>query len=265
VKIKSIIVSGALAGLVFASTLSASTPVYKKGCEFPLTGVQVCWEATSSANVDHAPYDELHMLPITRMVGGSEEVLVDTTRKIFRQMLPSAMAERLIPEWSDPVFYLEDAMMSGQDYGWPAYMWISPRVMRNSSEMNSGLVDWDVYFFSNNKLTRTLRIRVESKPKRTDNRTEIMAAASATLFFSSTVSPFVSSAASYGAGTMAVADPPEAGQSLEIMTELATRQILYLAQYSINDMASPTPPKDTILTTVKKHFEDLKGKMSVPK
>ncbi|MBF0382122.1 MAG: hypothetical protein HQL69_13950 [Magnetococcales bacterium] len=254
-KIKSAIISGVLAGLFYSSTLTASTPVYRQGCEFPEKGLQVCWEATGNSNIDHAPYAELHMLPLTRVVAGEEQVLVDTTRKIYRQLLPSSLAERIIPEWT-PVYHLEDAVMSGQDYGWPAYMWIAPRTMRNSSEMSSGLVDWDVYFFSNDRLTRTLRIRVESKPKTSDNKIELMTATAAGAVAFTNLSPIATAAAVIGSGAMATPNPPEAGRSLELLTELATRQILYLAQFPINEIKSPEVPKKTLKKSFKDGFEE---------
>ena len=190
--------------------------------------------------------------------------LVDASRKLFRQLLPGSLAERLIPEWQ-PVFYLEEALMSGQEYGWPAYMWVAPRAMRNSSEMSPGLVDWDVYFFAGNKLTRTLRIRVESKPKQSDNSAEIMAVTSALLMSSASVNPIMSSVATYGAGAMSVANPPEAGRSLEIMTELATRQIAFLAQFPINELNPPDAPIEAPQTTVEKKFKEWRKKIFSPK
>ncbi len=263
-KIKSTMMAVLLTGLFFASSLDASAPVYRRGCEFPLPGVEVCWEATAQANDGHAPYTELHMLPISRVIGGQEQVLVDTTRQIYRQLLPGALAERLIPEWK-PVYHLEQAMMSGMEWGWPAYMWIAPRAMRNSSEMSPGLVDWDVYFFADNKLTRTLRIRVESKPKQDDDSTEIRTAASAFLMATTSVNPFVSTAAAYGAGTMSNADAPQAGRSLELLTELATRQITFLAQFPINDLNSPADPLQPREISLDEQVKDWKQKIFGPK
>ncbi|MBF0195940.1 MAG: hypothetical protein HQL71_15380 [Magnetococcales bacterium] len=263
-KIKSTIISGVLAGLFFSSTLSASAPVYRQGCEFPIKGVEVCWEATGSSNIDFAPYAELHMLPLAKIVAGEEQVFADTTRKIYRQLLPSSLAERIIPEWT-PVYHLEDAVTSGQDYGWPAYMWISPRAMRNSSEMSPGLVDWDVYFFSNDRLARTLRIRVESKPKISDNKTELMTATGAGAIAFTNLSPIATAAAVIASGSMATPNPPEAGRSLDLLTELATRQILYLAQYPINNLKSPDVPKKTLGDTVKEGFKDWSNKIFSPK
>ncbi|MBF0447730.1 MAG: hypothetical protein HQL67_05970 [Magnetococcales bacterium] len=247
-KIKSILASGLLAGLFFSSTLTAGIPVHKKGCEFPLDGVELCWEATAGMGTDHAPYEELHLLPISRVLAGEEQVLVDYTRQIYRQLLPGSLAERLIPEWK-PVYHLEQAMMSGQEWGWPAYMWISPRAMRNSSEMSPGLVDWDVYFFGDNQLVRTLRIRVEANPNQGDNGLETMTATGVALVASarSSLSPLVTAATVAAAGSMKTANPPEAGISLELMTELATRKILYLAQFPISDLA-PEPAQKKTLT-----------------
>ncbi|MBF0455916.1 MAG: hypothetical protein HQL72_14005 [Magnetococcales bacterium] len=265
-KIKSTILSGLLAGLFFSSTLTAGVPVHRKGCEFPLKGVQVCWEATASLEADHAPYEELHMLPISRKLGGSEEILVDYTRQIYRQLLPGSLAERLVPEW-EPVFYLEEAVMSGQEWGWPAHMWISPRRMRNSSEMSPGLVDWDVYLFSEGKLARTLRIRVESNPKQGDNRKEIMATTSAALLASakSGLSPIALAATVAGAGTMATATPPEAGFSLEVLTELATRQILFLAQFPIQDLNPPNAPVEGRHVPIAERLSDWGDAIFSPK
>jgi hypothetical protein len=265
VKIRSIIVSGLLAGLFFSSTLTAGLPVYRKGCEFPLEGVQVCWEARAGENTEHAPYPELHMLPITRLLGGDEEVLVDTTRQIYRQMVISGLAERLIPEW-EPVFHLEEAMLSGQEWGWPAYMWIAPRAMRNSSEMSPGVVDWDVYFFAKNRLDRTLRIRVESKPIESNDRLEIIAATGAALLSTAGASLSLGTgAATVAAGTMASSGPQEAGSSLEIMTELATRQVLFLAQFPIEELNPPDAPLPKQEVSIVERLGELTNKIFAPK
>lgn len=263
-KIKTTILSGILAGLFFSTTLTATAAVHRKGCEFPLKGVEVCWEATAGIGTDHAPFDELHLLPISRMIGGNEEVLVDYTRSIYRQMLPGSLAERLVPEWT-PVYNLEEAMMSGQDWGWPAHMWISPRVMRNSSAMSPGLVDWDVYFFAKDKLVRTLRIRVESKPNQSDNSKEIMAATGALLLSSANTTNLVASAAMLGAGSMAKANPPEAGFSLEIMTELATRQVMFLAQFPIEQLNRPGDPTPAREVPLAETINDWTSKVFAPK
>lgn len=263
-KNKLTIISGLLAGLFISSTLWASTPVYRKGCEFPLKGVELCWEATAGSTSDYGPFPEMHLLPITRMVGGEEQILAETTRKVFRQLLPGNLTERLVPEWT-PVFHLEEAMMSGQEWGWPAYIWISPRTMRNSSEMSSGVLDWDVYLFSDNRLARTLRIRVESKPNQSSNGNVLMATAGAFLVADSTFSPTATAAALTSIGAVATANPPEAGRSLEILTELATRQILFLAQFPINDLNPPGAPIKPRKISISEKLDEFTNQVLAPK
>lgn len=213
----------------------------------------------------YAPFPELHMLPISRMTNGEEEVLVDYSRAIYRQLLPGSLTERLVPEWRRPVFYLEEAQMSGREWGWPAHMWIAPRTLRNSSEMSSGLVDWDVYFFAQEKLIRTLRIRVESKPSQTDDSKEIMAVAGATVLSSTTINPLAAVATVIGAGTMATAKPPEAGRSLDLMTELATRQVLFLAQFPINELNPPELPVPPRTVTLSERISGWTDQILAPK
>ncbi|HIJ82951.1 MAG: hypothetical protein HW380_2534 [Magnetococcales bacterium] len=237
-------VSALMLGMIMAAVAMAS-PVHRKGCEFPYPGVEVCWEATAGLGTSYAPFDELHMLPIARAIAGQEEILEKYTRDVFRQLLPGNLAEYLVPEWT-PVYNLEQALKLSREGGWPAVVWISPRALKNSSTAGPGVVDWDVYFLARGQLVRNLRIRVSSKPLERDDMVE-KGVTMGTLMASS------GAVASGGLGGMAVvmgtanAKPPEAGQPIELMTELATRQLLFLAQYPIEALnlpGQPLPPRD---------------------
>ncbi|MBF0414435.1 MAG: hypothetical protein HQL79_01550 [Magnetococcales bacterium] len=240
-----------LATTLFGMVLSATAnPVHRKGCEFPLSGVEVCWEATASLGSSYAPYDELHILPIARKIAGNEEILESYSRDVFKQLMPGNLAEYLVPEWV-PAFTLEQAMAMSREEKRPSVMWISPRVLKNSSAAGPGVVDWDVYILSRGQLVRTMRIRVASAPKEHDDAVEkgltmgtVMAATGS--FLSGGFLGAVA-ATTVEVGT-ANRKPPEAGKALELMTELATRQLMFLAQYPIealNYPGAPMPPKDT--------------------
>ncbi|MEO5330317.1 MAG: hypothetical protein H7829_18990 [Magnetococcus sp. THC-1_WYH] len=246
-------------GIMWGMTAAMASPVHRKGCEFPYPGVEVCWEATAGMGTSYAPFDELHMLPIARKIAGQEEILESYTRDVFEQMLPGNLAEYLIPEWV-PVYNLEQALAQSRESGWPAVMWISPRVLKNSSAASPGVVDWDVYIMARGQLVRTLRIRVSSDPIKRDDAVgkgltmgTVMVASGATA-----AGGFFGAAAATAAvvGT-ANAKPPESGKPLELMTELATRQLLFLAQYPIEALNLPVaalPPKDTMPTVDRVHL-----------
>ncbi len=245
-------------GLMTATYLFSSTllgaPTHRKGCEFPLEGVQVCWEATSETGDSYAPFPKVHFLPIARDVAGREEVLADYTRKVYRQLLPSGFAHRLKMEWK-PVYHLEQAVEQGwPNNDWPVVLWVAPRVLKNSSIASPGIVDWDIYLIDGSeaqsgRLIRRMRVRVQSDPKVKKDDVEtaaIMAGVISTSASGAIIEGIEEAlgAASLvgGAAALAQKSPPEAGVSLELMTELAVRQMLFLLQYPVEEL-DPVVPK----------------------
>lgn len=242
---KSGIVCGLLAGLLLAGSAQAAV-VHRKGCEFPMERVEVCWEATAEAGSDYAPFSDLHLLPVSQELAGQVQILGDYSRAVYRQLLPGDLAERLYPEWT-PVVTLEGAARQARDSGWPSMLWIAPRILRNSSAMSPGLVDWDVYLFNKAKLTRTLRIRVEANPRRDDTGLETATTIAGTLIGGSGLAAGASAIAGVAGVTVAgyamgVSKPPESGRSLTLMTELAVRQVMFLAQNPIEALSLPGAP-----------------------
>ncbi|MBF0164917.1 MAG: hypothetical protein HQM01_10520 [Magnetococcales bacterium] len=207
--------------------------IHRKACETPYQGISVCWDAVVEDEAAElpVPYPKLHLLPIARQVAGQPEVWVEMSRTVFRQLLPGQLAEQLIPEWT-PVYHLEGALALSQRSGWPAVLWVAPRETRNSSASSAGLLDWDVYLIAKGRLLRTVRVRVESAPDRKSDGLERAAVAGAVLTAAGAVvsAPFGSAAAVAGVYAMGQSSPPEAGQPLELLTELAMRQLLFLFQ-----------------------------------
>lgn len=214
--------------------------MHRKACETPFQGVTVCWDAIGDEGVDLTTMNELHFLPIARQVAGQPEVWVDMSRAIFRQLLSGQLAGQLMPEWT-PAYHLEGALALSQNSGWPWVLWIAPRDMRNSSPTSNGLVDWDVYLLTKGRLLRTLRIRVESVPNRKSDGLERATVMGAALVATGAItqSPLGSVGAVAGAYTMGESAPPESGQPLDLMTELATRQILFLLQQPLENLPGP--------------------------
>ncbi|GAB0058760.1 hypothetical protein SIID45300_03117 [Candidatus Magnetaquicoccaceae bacterium FCR-1] len=232
-------------GLMSAPVVG-ETAIHRKACETPSQGVSVCWDALSEENVTElpVPYPKLHLLPIARQVAGQPEVLVDFSRTIFRQLLPGQLAEQLIPEWS-PVYHLEGALAMSQSSGWPALLWISPREMRSSSPSSPGLFDMDAYLISKGKLLRTVRIRVESQPNRKHDGVERAAVAGTLLaatgsLVSEPLGSLVGIGTAYGMGQ---SQPPEAGQPLELLSEFAMRQLMFVFQQPMEYL--PSAPTET--------------------
>lgn len=234
--------SAMMLGLAVATAAMAS-PVHRKSCEFPYPGVQVCWEATAGEGTSYAPFDELHVLPISRTVAGMEQILEGYTREVFKQLMPGNLAEYLVPEWV-PVYNLEQAMVKSRESGWPAVMWISPRVLKNSSAAGPGVVDWDVYILARGQMVRNMRIRVSSDPAKHDDSAQKGLTMGTVMVASGAAGAGFLGAAAATAAVVSTANakPPEAGQSLELMTELATRQLLFLAQYPIEELNYPGAP-----------------------
>ncbi|MBF0126211.1 MAG: hypothetical protein HQM02_03270 [Magnetococcales bacterium] len=230
-------------GIAFAAPAQAA--IHRKACETPFKGVSVCWDVTGDEMLDVSPYAELHLLPIARQIAGQPEVLVDLSRTIFRQLLPGNLAERLIPEWT-PAYYLEGALAISQKSSWPAVLWISPREMRAASATSSGLLDWDVYLIAKGRLLRTLRIRVESVPAQKSDGVQRAAVMGTALVATGAATGAVggSIAAVAGAYAMGQSMAPEAGQPIELLSELATRQILFLFQQPIENLPGPVTERD---------------------
>ncbi|MBF0212425.1 MAG: hypothetical protein HQM00_02540 [Magnetococcales bacterium] len=232
---------------LMSAPMTGECAVHRKACESPQPGVSVCWDALAEEDASElpVPYPKLHLLPIARQVAGQPEVWVDMSRTIFRQLLPGRLADQLIPEWT-PAYHLEGALALSQSSGWPALLWISPRETRNSSESSPGLVDWDVYLISKGRLMRTLRVRVESQPERKHDGSERAGVVGGLLAVTGGVvnAPFGSAAAVAGAYAMGQPSAPVAGQPLELLTELATRQVLFLFQKPMDELPESTVAKE---------------------
>ncbi|MBF0311076.1 MAG: hypothetical protein HQL56_16295 [Magnetococcales bacterium] len=246
---------GLLACLLGLRDASAEA-VHRRGCDYPLKGVSVCWEATGDPDLPFAPFKELHLLPVGWQRGGNEEILGDYTRTLYRQFLPGNLATDLIQEWR-PAFTLEQAMALVRKEQWPAALWVVPRLLRESSATSSGVVDWELHFISGEKGVhplRTMRVRVESLPevKRT-NKENV-----ATLGGMALVTPLAITAPVQTLGALVAADalskdkPPLAGQPLELLTELAARQVMQVVQYPMDELANRPvagPPQEKSLGT----------------
>ena len=238
-----------LAGLLLWGPLLAGDAlagsIHRKGCSFPMERVEVCWEATGEEGGEYGPFPEVHLLPVAWERDGQPEVLQDYTRTIYRQILPGNLTDEIVAEWA-PSLNLEETMRIVRRNDWPATLWIAPRRLHDSSSTSAGVVDWDVYFFKGTKPLRTMRIRVESKPDRDGDGFERALAVGAALGASGATGniPAVATLASLG-GAMAMGSPgaPAAGYSLEIMTELAVRQVMHLFQYALEEL-SPPPVRD---------------------
>ncbi|MBF0418297.1 MAG: hypothetical protein HQL86_08625, partial [Magnetococcales bacterium] len=128
------------------------------------------------------------------------------------------------------VYHLEGALALSQSSGWPALLWIAPREMRNSSPTSSGLFDMDAYLIAKGKLIRTVRVRVESKPDRKHDGVERAALAGAVLTATGSLlsQPIGGLAGIGGAYAIGQSKPPEAGQPLELLSELAMRQLMFV-------------------------------------
>lgn len=216
----------------------AGPVVYREGCEYPFQGVSVCFEVSALEASDHAPFKELHLLPVAMERDGEAALLTDYTRMIYRQLLSARLARRLIQEWT-PVLHL-DQLVRDVDPTWPVTLWIDPRQLRNSSAASPGVVDWEIYFLRHDgELVRNLRIRVESAPEVTTATLE-QAMLSAGFIYTT-----------LGAGALATGEmllimggsvlqaqesPPRAGLSLELLSQLALRQLIALMDRPIEEI-----------------------------
>ncbi|MGN7610791.1 hypothetical protein ACQZV8_01770 [Magnetococcales bacterium HHB-1] len=249
--------------VIFSQTAQA-VPSYRRGCEFPLEKVQVCWEAKEHILGSDGPYNKVHFLPISREWANREEVFVDYTRKVYRQLATSGLADRVVQEW-EPAYTLDQAInqvWSKQD--WPAVLWIHPRIIRESGSITSGVIDWDIYLISGSpgkqrgQIVRSYRVRVESHPKtKKINTTQALTTAGLAMLTRETFAPNMSTSGflSVVAGGMMLSDPPppEAGYPLELLTELAVRQLLFLTQYPVDELNPAKPVKGDALERAIRH------------
>ncbi|MEO5369727.1 MAG: hypothetical protein H7833_06585 [Magnetococcus sp. DMHC-1] len=241
-----------LGSVLLLTGLQSAASVHRKGCEDPLEGVRVCWEATGEAGSGVAPFPEVHLMALAQDRAGEKEILTQQTRRVFEQLLPGNLAERLILEW-DSALYLDQVLQQIQQKDWPVVLWIAPRTLRNSSAATPGVVDWDVHLIEGKKgkLIRTMRVRVESHPKiKKASRENGLTMGGALLLTGKLISnPLESGVAVATAMDLARESPPEAGQSLELMMQLAARQVMFLFQYPMEELLPP-PEKKTLLQTL---------------
>ena len=228
---------------------------YRHGCEFPMQNMEVCWELTGDDDrAMSLPIPELHMLPISRSLRyGESEILADYTRGLYRQIVPSNLALQIHQEWL-PAEYLDQAMAISQHSRWPMTLWFSPRILRDSSPTSSGIVDMDVYLLDGQKgqPLRTMRVRVTShqeiKRPSSEYATLMGGALLGTGVAQAMGNPAFAVGAVAAASALAPQSPPEPGRPLELMTELAVRQVIHLSQFSIKDIPlaqqkeNPPPP-----------------------
>ena len=229
-------------GLWWAGSAWASS-MHHNGCENPEADVQVCWDVLGDAGEEFAPFADVHLLPIAWEREGEPQLLADYTRTVFRQLLPSGFADKLTQEWS-PATHLEGAMAMARLHQWALTLWISPRVLRESSPTSAGIVDWDIYLIKHNKMLRTMRVRVEARPKQGSTRVTMGTGVGALLVASGAAltHPIASTATVVGAMAMAPLHPPEAGRPLELNTEFAVRQMLTAFKTPMERMKSTVPP-----------------------
>ncbi|MBF0424885.1 MAG: hypothetical protein HQL66_03585 [Magnetococcales bacterium] len=239
--------------LLLATLRGEATAIHRKGCEDPYEGVRVCWEATGEAGSGVAPYPEVHLLALAQERAGEKEVLAEFSRKVFEQMLPGNFAEHLVLEW-DSALYLDQVLQKVQGRGWPLVLWIAPRVIRNSSAASPGVVDWEVQLIDgkHGKLIRTMRVRVESHPKVYKRSKENGTAMATALLMAGKIisNPLQSGVAVATAMDVAPSAPPEAGQPLEVMMQLAARQVMFLSQYPVEELLPPPPEKKGLLQSL---------------
>ncbi|MBF0401996.1 MAG: hypothetical protein HQL90_14685 [Magnetococcales bacterium] len=225
---------------------AAATALHHSGCDNPTADTQVCWDALGEAGEEYAPFPEVHLLPIAWNRQGDAQLLADYSRTVFRQLLPSGLSDNLVQEWFTAT-HLEEALSVARLHQWALTLWISPRMLRESSANSPGIVDWDIYLIKHNKLLRTLRVRVESKPTRTSTSPTTVAGVGALLAASGslTAHPIASAGTLIGTAAMSSSHPPEAGRPLELMTEFAVRQILTSFKTPMEEMESSAPADPT--------------------
>lgn len=233
------------AGLSLIGDAQAGS-LHRHGCEQPVEDTQVCWDAIGNAGEDPAPFSEVHLLPIALARQGDAKLLTDYSRTVFRQFLPSGFADTLVQEWT-PATHLEEAIALTRLHQWGLTLWISPRILRESSANSPGIVDWDVYLIKHSKLLRTVRVRVESRPTRASKNVEVGTSVGAMLLAAgaATAHPFATAGTMAGAVAMSPSHPPEAGRSLELMTEFAVRQLLTSFKYPMEQLETQKEASQT--------------------
>ena len=249
--IKKLIISSLIAGLLCVSSALAA-PLHSNGCKTQ-ADMQLCWNTIGEAGDEYGPFPEVFLLPIAWERYGDTQILADYSRSIYRQLLPSGLTDNLIMEWT-PVTSLEEAMTQARLQKWSMVIWIAPQTMRESSPASPGLVDWEVFALRSGRLLRTMRIRVESKPRRPSTRLETGGTMAALLTAAGVFSsnPIASTTTVVGSIATAPGHPPEAGQSLAMMTELAARQIPTLFQFPMEELNRVgKPPSQLSLKGVK--------------
>ncbi|MBF0462740.1 MAG: hypothetical protein HQL87_15275 [Magnetococcales bacterium] len=231
-----------LAGL-WCSGNALATSIHHNGCDNPVEDVQVCWDAVGDAGEEFAPFSEVHLLPIAWDRQGDQQLLADYSRAVFRQFLPSGFADNLVQEWVVAT-HLEEAFAVARLHQWALTLWISPRILRESSATGSGIVDWDVYLIKHGKLLRTLRVRAEARATRASQGPVTGTAMGAALVATgaAVAAPFSSAAAVAGTVAISGGHPPEAGRPMELMTEFVVRQILTSFKEPMEQLESTKPP-----------------------
>ncbi|WP_130470545.1 hypothetical protein [Candidatus Magnetaquicoccus inordinatus] len=213
--------------------------VHHHGCENPIADVQVCWDAQGDAGEEYAPFSDVHLLPIAQNRQGETQLLPEYTRSIFRQLLPSGLADNLTQEWQ-PATSLEEAIAVARLHQWGLTLWISPRQFRESSPNASGIVDLDVYLLKHGKPLRTLRVRAESQPTRPGKGVETGTTVGALMLATGAAfsNPVASASTVVGSVAMAPHHPPESGRPLELLSEYAIRQMLTTFKYPMEQLRS---------------------------
>jgi hypothetical protein len=262
-----------LAGLLSAlwNDHASAAVGYRQGCEFPMQNVEVCWELTGDEERQLTlPLPDLHLLPVSRsFLPGQPEILVDYTRWIHRQLLPSNMAARLHQEWT-PVEALDQAIAMVRRAGWPAALWVSPRVLRDASPTSPGIVDLDVYLLERGDVQplRTMRLRVTSQPEvrraTSEHATLMSGALLGTGVAQAVDNPLFAVGAVAGAMAMAPKSPPEPGRPLPMLTELAVRQVIHLSQFPFKEIPLPQPPQEKPLQLLNLNHDEAKPVPALP-
>lgn len=233
-----------VAALMLMTGVARAGTLYRQGCDFPLNGVQVCWEGSADEAAAISPFPEVHLLAVAQERAGRGEILDAYTRAIHQQLLAANFAGRLPVVWR-PVVHLDDAITLVEREGWAQTLWIAPRVLRNSGEASPGVVDWDAYLLAGSgRVNRKMRFRVESAPHAAwDEAIPAAGAAGAVVGLTTFLSLPGKLLLAGGAGGVAAnrTEPAAAvaGQSLELMTELAVRQLLWFTQRPLEELPEP--------------------------
>ncbi|MBF0097451.1 MAG: hypothetical protein HQM04_08055 [Magnetococcales bacterium] len=225
--------------------------IHHHGCENPVADVQVCWDAQGDSGEEYAPFSDVHLLPIAQFRQGETQLLPEYSRSIFRQLLPSGLADNLTQEWQ-PATSLEEAIAVARLHQWGLTLWISPRQLRESSPNASGIVDLDVYLIKHGKPLRTLRVRAESQPNVPGKGVEVGTSVGALLVATGAAftNPIASASTVVGSVAMAPHHPPESGRPMELLSEYAIRQMLTTFKYPMEQLqTTPEAAKSKQMAT----------------